>query len=415
MPEKLIDVTEARRMVLELAQPLGAEKALLRDVLGRVLAEDVVAGDAVPGFNNSAMDGFAVRSADLAGASQRTPVELTIAGESRAGCPASAQVAPGEAIAISTGAMLPDGADSVVRVEDTSSRDGRVEVAVEPEPGLDVRRAGEDIEPGSRVLDAGTRVGAVELGVLASVGLGEVSVSRRPGSAVLTTGDELREPGEPLGPGEIRNSNAYSVPPLVIEAGARLGSLELVPDERDATRSALTQALENDLTVICGGVSMGEHDHVRPVLSELGVTEVFWGVAMRPGKPTWFGTTADGGLVFGLPGNPVSAMVAFHLFARPAIRRICSAEPAITRTTAVLDEGIEKKPGRAHFVRCRLTLGDDGLHAKPTGAQGSHILTSMLDADGLVHCPAERARVESGERVEIELLAGGWAWSQAPD
>lgn len=412
MPKTLIEVTEARRRVLELARPLGAEVVPLNRALGRVLAEDVSAADPVPGFDNSAMDGFAVRAADTAGASGRSPVTLRIAGESRAGIPAARTLARGEAIAISTGAMLPEGADAVVRVEDTAARNGAVAIAAQVEPGLDVRHAGEDIEPGAGVLAAGTALGAAELGVLASVGRESVSCARRPRVAILTTGDELRAPGEPLAPGCIRDSNAHSVPPLAAEAGGAPGAVEHAADEPEATRAALERALRSDIAVVCGGVSVGEHDHVRPVLSELGAREVFWGVAMRPGKPTWFGASARGGLVFGLPGNPVSAMVCFHLFARPAIRAICGARPEITRTTALLDEALHKRPGRAHFVRCRLTLGGDGLHASPTGAQGSHILTSMLGADGLVHFPSERSSLEQGERVEIELLPAGSAWSE---
>jgi len=407
VPAKLIEVEEARRLVLERVRPLEAERVPLREALGRVLAEEVTSAEPVPGFDNSAMDGFAVRAADTAGAGEGAPVSLTIADESRAGRPAQASVGDGEAIAISTGAMVPAGADAVVRVEDTSARDGRVEVSVRVEPGRNVRRAGEDIEPGAAVLERGIRVGPAELGVLASVGREGVACARRPTVRVLTTGDELTEPGEALGPGGIRNSNAYSVPPLALDAGAELGGIELVPDDRASTETAIAAALEGDVAVICGGVSVGAHDHVRPALAELGVEEVFWGVALKPGKPTLFGVAPGGALVFALPGNPVSAMVTFLLFGRPAILAMCGAQPGSARACATLAEDVPKKPGRAHAVRCALELRDDGLHARPTGEQGSHVLTSMLGADCLALLPTDAGDVSAGDRVEIELLPGG--------
>ena len=221
--------------------------------------------------------------------------------------------------------MVPDGADSVVRVEDTSTRNGRVEVSVEVEPGNNVRRSGDDIKPGAPVLRRGTTIGAAELGVLASVGTGEVSCARRPRTRVLTTGDELLEPGDALRPGGVRNSNAYSIPALALGAGAEVAAVETVRDDPAATRAAIEAALQGDIAVISGGVSVGEHDHVKAALDALGVEQVFWRVALKPGKPTWFGVAPGGALVFGLPGNPVSAMVTFLLFVRPAIRALLGA------------------------------------------------------------------------------------------
>jgi molybdopterin molybdotransferase len=401
VPDELIEIEEARRLVLERASPLAAEPVPLRDALGRVLAVEVGAADPVPGFDNSAMDGFAVRAADTASA----PVTLQVVDESRAGRPAERAVRAGEAILISTGAMVPEGADSVVRVEDTSSRDGSVEVGVTVEPGGNVRRAGEDVRRGQSVIPPGTVLGAAELGVIASVGLGAAECTRRPRVYVLTTGDELHEPGEPLRPGGIRNSNAHSVPALVDASGAEVAGVETVADDPSATRSAIERALDADVVVICGGVSVGEHDHVRAALAELGVHEAFWGVALRPGKPTSFGVHDSGALVFGLPGNPVSAMVTFLLLARPAIDALLGAGTERRRATAMLDEEYAKKPGRAHAVRCRLELRDDGWHARTTGEQGSHVLTSMLGADALALIPTDSGTVPAGQRVEIELLA----------
>jgi molybdopterin molybdotransferase len=418
---ELIEVERAREIVLDGLGPLPAEQVRLADALGRVLAEDVTSADAVPGFDNSAMDGFAVRSQDLADAAPGSPLTLRIVGESSAGHPADEAVGPGEAIRISTGAMLPDGADAIVRVEDAQGFDPLAAAAagpeptelvteVSPEPGRDIRRAGEDIRPGDSVLSAGTAIGAAELGVLASVGRGRVSAARRPTLAMVSTGDELLGPEEEMRPGGVRNTNAWALPALARAAGAEVVSVGAAGDDADATRRAVDGALEADVAVICGGVSVGPHDHVRPALDELGAEQRFWGVALRPGRPTWFGVhgggPAEGGaLVFGLPGNPVSAIVTFLLFVRPALRTLSGEDPGRDRATAILDSAYEKGPGRTHAVRVSLRLGDDGWHAELTrAAQGSHVLTSMLGADALAVIPAAQESVPAGERVEVELL-----------
>jgi molybdopterin molybdotransferase len=390
-------------MVLAHAPRMPAEEVAIADALGRVLAEPVVGAEPVPGFDNSAMDGFAVIAADTRGATDDAPVSLRVVGESRAGHPAGSDLDAGQAIAISTGAVVPRGADAVVRVEDTRSADGSVEVAAEAREGLNIRRSGEDVRPGEEVLEPGAVLRAAELGVLASVARPYVRCARRPRVAVLSTGDELIGPGDPPFPGAVRNSNSYSVPALIAAAGGEVDRVAGIRDDPAATREAIEAALEADIVVICGGVSVGEHDHVRPALAELGAREVFWGVALRPGKPTWFGIHGDT-IVFGLPGNPVSAMVTFVLFVRPAIRAMLGARDAEHRATAVLDEPYAKKPGRAHAVRVRLELGDDGWHARPTKEQGSHVLTSMLGADALAFLPADRGDFEAGERVAIEPL-----------
>jgi molybdopterin molybdotransferase len=368
----------------------------------------VESADPVPGFDNSSMDGFAVRAEDTRGASPGGPVILTVADESRAGRPARAPLRRGEAIGISTGAVIPDGADSVVRVEDTSVRDGRVEIEAEVKPGTNVRHAGDDIEPGAKVLRRGVRIGAAELGVLASVGAASVSCIRRPGLAVLTTGDELLEPGAPAKPGGVRNSNAYTIPALALSAGAELVASETVRDDPELTRAAIERSLDTELVVVCGGVSVGGHDHVKEALASLGVERVFWRVALKPGKPTWFGVAPRGALVFGLPGNPVSAMVTFLLFVRPAIMRMSAAEPREERVHATLDRDLPRAPGRAHAVRCRLEARDDGWHARPTGAQDSHVLTSMLDAEALAVVPADADPPRAGDTVELMLLPADW-------
>jgi molybdopterin molybdotransferase len=401
----LVEIEDARRIVLEAAAPLQTEQLDLDASLGRVLAEELIAADPVPPFDNSAMDGFAVRAADVLTATPDAPVRLPVIGESRAGAPAQAALAPGEAIAISTGAMLPHGADAVVRVEDTRRAGDQVELLAPVSPGQELRRAGEDVRPGKTVLRAGTTLGAAELGVLASLDRAVVRCRRRPRVSILVTGDELLAPGEPDRAGAVRDSNSHSIPALVRCAGGEVAHLAAVADDGTATTAALASALENaDMAIICGGVSVGSHDHVRPALAGIGAREAFWGIALKPGRPTWFGT-AGRTAVFGLPGNPVSAMVTFVLLAGPMLRALAGEEEERARITAVLDERYEKRAGRAHAVRCRLHARDDGWHAQPSGAQGSHILTSMLGADALAMIPSGREAVPAGERVEIEPLA----------
>jgi molybdopterin molybdotransferase len=401
----LLDPEAARERVLAAVAPLPSEPVPLGEALGRVLAEPARASDDVPAFDNSAMDGYAVRAADLAGAGPSAPVALAVVGESRAGHPSGVGPGAGEAIRISTGAMLPAGADAVVRQEDASEDgEGRVEILVEDSPGANVRRAGEDIRAGERVIAAGTRLGPAEIGVLASVGVADPRCSRRPGVRIVVTGDELVGPAEDLPAGGVRNSNAFTLTALATSEGARVESTRMVGDDRQDTVAALREGLDSDLLAISGGVSVGPHDHVKPALSELGVEERFWGIALRPGKPTWFGTHSDGALVLGLPGNPVSAMVTFHLLAAAALRAMAGIDTASPRTTATIDEPYAKRPGRAHAVRCRVAIRDDGLHVRPTGEQGSHVLTSMLGAEALAWIEADRGDVAAGERVEVELL-----------
>jgi molybdopterin molybdotransferase len=353
------------------------------------------------------MDGFAVRAADTRAASARSPAVLRVVDESRAGLPARSRLGPGEAIRISTGAMLPAGGDAIVRLEEARASADRVEVLVATRAGCDIRRAGEDVKQGALVISRGTVLGPAELGVLASLGKAEVACAARPRIAVLTTGDELLEPDEPGRLGAVRNTNAYSIPALAVRSGGAVTLRETVRDDLASTREAIARALGHDVLIICGGVSVGEHDHVRPALVSLGVEQVFWGVALRPGRPTWFGLSSSGNLVFGLPGNPVSAMVTFLLLCRPAIRALLGAAPDRDRAKAVLDEDYPKRPGRAHAVRCGLELRDDAWHARTTAAQGSHILTSMLGVDALALIPAANEGVRAGEVVDIELVPRG--------
>jgi molybdopterin molybdotransferase len=403
---ELISIAEARSRVLAGVTRLGDEPVALEAALGRVVAENLASPIAVPPFDSSAMDGFAV----VAGPSR----ELEVIGEARAGHPASVAVRPGEAVRISTGAVVPEGADAVVPVERTTAMKGGDSTAAgdadrvlvpETDPGANIRRAGEDIPFNAVVLRAGTPLGPAELGVAASVGRAELRCARRPRVAVLITGDELTPVGRPLAPGGIYGSNGVALAALAVRAGAEVVLQSVVPDDLDGTRAAIADALEAaDVVVVSGGVSVGPHDHVKPALHELGVEEVFWGVRLRPGKPTWFGTRG-GTLAFGLPGNPVSAMVTFQLFARPALAALQGAPPGIRRFTASLEEPVARSPRREQAVRVRLRQGDDGLLARPTtGAQGSHVLTSMLGADAVALIAPGEGEAAAGERVEVELL-----------
>jgi molybdopterin molybdotransferase len=392
----LISITEARRRVLDAVTRLGDEDVSLDAALGRVLAEDVTSTIDVPPFDSSGMDGYAL----LAG----LEAELEVIDEARAGQPASEAVRPGDAIRISTGAAVPEGANAVVPVERTTApTGGRVRVP-ETEPGANIRRAGEDIRVGDVLLRAGTTLGAAELGVAASVGRASLRCGLRPRVVVLATGDELTPPGEPLGPGRIYGSNGFALGAQVERAGATLAGRDTVPDTPDGTREAIREALEQaDVVIVSGGVSVGPHDHVKDALHELGVEEHFWGVLLRPGKPTWFGTR-EATLAFGLPGNPVSAMVTFQLFARPALAALQGAAPDAARVTAVLAHAVERNPRREEAVRVRLRHTDQGLEAETTGEQGSHMLTSMLGADGLAMIGPGEGELAAGERVEVELL-----------
>jgi molybdopterin molybdotransferase len=393
-----IELEAARARVLERVAPLPGETVRLAAALDRVLAGAVRASIDVPGFDNSAMDGYALRAADSAPGAR-----LRVVGESRAGAPADRAIGSGEACAISTGAAIPVGADSVVRVEDTR-RDGEmVELAVGVEVGRSVRPAGEDVRAGDRVLAPGSRLGVAELGVLAAIGCAELDVHRRPRVAVITTGDELVRVGGALGPGGIHDSGAIVIPALVERAGGELHSLAHAPDSVAALARVLAPALAADVVIVCGGMSVGVHDHAAAVFDELGVELHFAGVALRPGRPTLFGTREQT-LVFGLPGNPVSSFVTFLLFVRPALRALAGEDPDVRRTHAALAEAVACEPGRAHALRCTLELRDDGWWATGTGPQGSHLLRSMLGAEAFALIPPGDRVIEVGERVVVELI-----------
>jgi molybdopterin molybdotransferase len=397
VPSDLRSIEAARTDVVSSCSPLPAEPVGVEDAAGRVLAADVTAARDVPGFDNSAMDGFAVRS----GASSGT--RLRVVDESRAGTPASRELGPGEAIRISTGAAIPAGADAVAPVEEVSEAGGEITLTAPIAAGRHVRRAGEDLRAGAVVLPAGTQLGAGALAVAVGAGAAAVLCTRRPRVAILCTGDELRPPGAALGRGEIHNSNAVMLATLAQQAGAVVTTAGAVGDERAAIEAAIARALgDADVVVLSGGVSVGPHDHVKPVLAALGVAERFWRVDLQPGKPTWFGTRGAQ-LVFGLPGNPVSSFVTFALFARPALRALQGAEPLPPRARAALAVDVPRRR-RTQALRVRLDALDGTLRATPTGVQGSHVTASLLGADALAFVAPGQDVAAAETYVPVELL-----------
>lgn len=393
-----------RSHVLARIAPLEPLELALLEAHGCVLAEDVAARASIPRFDNSAMDGYAVAAAAV---EPGTPLEVL--GEAAAGAPADAEVTPGGAVRIMTGAPIPAGADAVVPVEEAEEEHGKVTLRVAPAPGDHVRRAGEDVREGDSVLGAGTRLQAAELGMLASLGHNRAVVHPKPRLVVLSTGDELVDPGGPLGPGQLYDSNSFMLTALAREAGAACYRQPIVPDDREQLQEAFEGALPRaDVLVTSGGVSAGRYDLVKEVLAELGDVE-FTRVAMKPGMPQAFGFLASGAAdpvpCFGLPGNPVSAYVSFEVFVRPAIRRMQGrSDLNRPRIAAIADEAFDAPPGKVTFLRVMLERGDGAWHARTTGAQGSGLLHSVVNAHGLAEIPAERTRVERGEQVLVHLL-----------
>jgi len=414
-----ITPAEALGIVLAETPVLAAETVAARDALGRVLAEPVVAGRRIPPADNSAMDGYAVRAAEVAGACAEGPVELRVAFEVAAGATPEAQLAAGEAARILTGAPLPPGADSVVRQEDVDREGDRVRVRVAPALREHVRAAGEDVEPGDRVLEAGAVLGSAHLGFLASLGRVVVAVRQRPRVAVLSGGDELVEPDGDVSAGGIVSSNSYSIAAQCRELGAEPVYLGIARDTPQDVEAHLRAGLRADVLVSSAGVSVGDRDYVRGALEKLGCRLLFWGVEMKPGYPLAFGRfgeTGEGGpLVFGLPGNPVSAMMTFEQFVRPALRKMTGFTSLFRPlVSARLGEDLEKNPGRLHFVRVRLERQGDEFVAHSTGNQSSGVLRSMILAQGILIFPAEASRLEAGATVRVQVVDPGVLAAQAP-
>ena len=403
----MISVIEARDAILNRIRPLGAERVDITSALGRVLAEDVHATRNQPPWDNSAMDGYAVRAADTVPASSDSPAELEIVEDLPAGYVAKHTVGPGQAIHIMTGAPVPDGADTIVRAERTLRVDERrVRILHPVESGTDLRRAGEDIREGDLIIPSGMLIRPAEVGLLASTNRSHVSVFRRPRVAVLSTGDEIVDVDEPLEDGKIVDSNGYALSALVADAGGIPLRLGICPDTQEALERVLRDGLVADAIITSGGVSVGEYDYVKAALEAVGTSMEFWKVSMTPGRPLAFGAIEDT-IVFGLPGNPVASMVTFELFMRPALLKM-QGYTRIYRPTikARLLEDITKSLGRKQFIRVTLRKRGDIYFASRTGAQGSGILRSMSIADGLAVSHEDQEYMKAGQEIEVMLLGG---------
>ncbi len=404
----MLTVAEASARILAAVRPLGPERLDLLAARGRVLARDLASGRDLPPWDNSAMDGFAVRAADCAAPG----TTLAVVAEVPAGRPTTVTLGPGQAARIFTGAPMPAGADAVVMQEDTdhgAGVHGRVTVRVAVPPGAHVRHRGEDLARGARGLAAGTALGPGELGLLAALGHARVTVHRAPRVAILSTGDELVDVDETPGDGQIVSSNAFALAAQAAELGSDAVVLPIARDDRDEIAARMREALSFDAVLSSGGVSVGDHDHVKGAMTAVGLEVAFWKVAMKPGKPVAFGVLAgpDGPRpFFGLPGNPVSSMVSFELFARPALRRMMGHALADDRprVTVRLAAAIGKAPGRASYVRARLERDGDAIVATPNPRQSSGALTSMVGVDALLELPAERGDAAAGEPITAIVL-----------
>jgi len=405
---RALSLDDARARILAQLAPVALlEQVPLRAALGRILGAGVTARLDVPAHTNSAMDGYAVRAADLPAAGEAA---LHLVGESFAGHPFAGEVGPGQCARIMTGAVLPRGTDTVVMQEDVVAAGAQVRVGAGHRRGQHVRHAGEDLAAGATVLAAGRRVGAADLGLLASIGVAEVTVRRRLRVAFFSTGDELRSVGEPLGEGDIYDSNRYTLYGLLTRFGAEVFDLGVVRDEPAALREAFAHAgAAADVVLTSGGVSVGAADHVRDVLAEVGEVD-FWKINMKPGKPVAFGRLRAGATFFGLPGNPVSAMVTFLQVVRPVLEHLAGAEarPPLV-LTARAGEALAKGGNRREFQRGLLSNGDDGeLVVRAAAPQGSGILRSMSFANCFIVLPEEGGPVAVGDRVRVEPFAEGW-------
>jgi molybdopterin molybdotransferase len=393
-------IEEALEAILTPIGPLEAAREPLAEAAGRVAAEDVPAAVDLPPFDRSAMDGYAVRAADTA-----PGVALRLAGGVAAGEVAEQELAPGTAAAISTGAALPPGADAILQSELAEARDGTVTPARALEPGRHVRFRGEDLRAGDVLARAGERLTLPRLSALASAGVGEVAVHRRPRLHLIVTGSELLPLGAPPEPGRIHESNGLMVSLLARRAGAELIGCGVVPDDRAATLAAVERGLADDVLVVSGGVSVGPHDHVKPAFEACGVEEVLWRVRIKPGKPMWFGRRGST-LVFGLPGNPLSSIVCFCVFIEPALRRLQGerdARPRLVRGR--ITAPAEASDERTTFLTAAIAPGADGvLEATPTERQGSHMTGALGESDGFAVAPHGAPALQPGDPVDLLLL-----------
>lgn len=408
----LLSVEDALEQILSVIKPMPAEAIRVTQGLGHVLAKDVHAPISLPPFPNSSMDGFAVRSGDVAGAGAESPVRLRVVMDIPAGTAPARAITQGEAARIMTGAPMPDGADAVIPVEQTDATwDGGAEnplpdnitIFRSADPGAYVRPAGEDVQSGQLVLAAGTVLRPQDVGILVALGFSELEVIRQPRVVIVSTGDELVEAGEPLAPGQIRDVNSHTISGLVTTYGGIPHRLPIARDTLDDVRHLFRTALaqQPDMIVSSAGVSVGTYDVVRTVIDELGAVQ-FWRVNVRPGKPLAFGNLGQVPF-FGLPGNPVSAMVTFDVFVRPALLKLTGQSDDSHTVNAIVGEDM-KSDGRRSYVRVTLTHENGKLTAHPTGTQSSGALMSMVLADGLLIVPEDVAHVSAGTELPVRLL-----------
>lgn len=400
----MLNAAEARQAIIESVDPVSTERCLLANLYRRVAAADIPAPHDLPRFDHSSMDGYAIQSSDVR-ISSDSAARLTVQGQIQAGESAPLSLSPFHAFRVMTGAPLPQGADAVVEQELVAAQNGTISLTHPVSPGRNIRRRGEELKKGDRILKKGTRLRSAHVGLLASLGIVETEVYRRPAVAFLTTGNELIDPSESPKGGQIRNSNAFTLRGLIEETDCLPVSIGWVEDEQEKLREKLAHGLESDALVTSGGVSVGDFDFVLKALEALGVKIRFWKVNIKPGMPMAFGMTKEGVPVFALPGNPVSTMVTFFEFVRPALRRRGGeGEVEAVRLNAVLSEPIQKSDSKRHFVRGIMRNEGGRTSVVPAGLQSSGALSSLVRANCLIVIPEDARLVEAGQIVEIELL-----------
>jgi molybdopterin molybdotransferase len=408
----MISVEKALTTILRHFRPLGLESVRLLDAPGRVIGENVAAPRNIPSAANSAMDGYAVRHADVRQANKNNPVALKIIEQIPAGKIARKKIRRGEAARIMTGAVIPKGADTVIRQEDTKKDGQTVFIYAAGRKVDNIRFAGEDVRKGEAVIKKGAILRPAHIGMLAALGRSSVSVYRKPRVAILSTGDELVDIQTNPGPGQIVNSNSYSLAAQVLECGAVPLMLGIARDKKSELEKKFRQALRADVIISSGGVSVGDFDFVKTVMGEIGNTMHFWQVAMRPGKPLAFGAI-KGVALFGLPGNPVSAMVSFEQFVRPSLLKMLGHQKIFRQTIqAVCEDDFTKKAGFRHFIRAVIRRENGRYVAAVTGDQGSGILKSMVAANGLIVMGEDQTRIKKGDWVTVQLLNDSLSWSE---
>jgi molybdopterin molybdotransferase len=410
----MIGADEALQMVLDNVAPLGVERVPILNALGRVLAEEIRSPRDIPGFDNSAMDGYAVRAADIAHAGASSSVRLRVIGTVAAGAMPAAALGAGEAMRTMTGAPIAAGADAIVPVEQTRSQGDMVEILSSAQPRSFVRPRGEDLQEGEVVMQAGKLLGAADLGMLASLNRSMIDVCRRPAVAIVATGDELVDVDQPPTGAQVVNSSAYALAGAIREAGGEPTILKVARDRPEEIRARLGEAFAFDSVLSTGGVSVGQFDHVKSALDDLGMRQIFHGVAQRPGRPLKFGTV-DGRPIFGLPGNPVSTLVCFFLYARPALLKMGGRRDlGLPRAQVRCAVDIRTAPNLTEFVRVQLRREGGELYATPTGSQGSGILSSLSRADALLVGPAGETVLKAGTQATVLLLSTGTVAATEP-